>query len=162
MDATAITLRDLASGDPGWVAMRHGELYAADEGYGLGFEGLVLETLAAFLAERGPRDRAWIAVDGAGTRLSCVFCAWPDEATARLRMFLVEPAMRGAGLAQRLLDAVISHARANGAARLVLWTHESHRAAGRLYARNGFHLVDSRPVEAYGQPTVEQNWTLAL
>lgn len=162
MDLAAITLRDLASGDPGWVAMRHGELYARDEGYDLRFEGLVLGILHDFLGGRGPRDRAWIAVDAAGQRQGCVFCVWPDEATAKLRMFLVEPAWRGTGLAQRLLDSVMAHARENGASRLVLWTHESHRAAGRLYRRNGFRLLHEKPVEAYGQPTLEQSWALAL
>ena len=91
-----------------------------------------------------------------------MFCAWPDAATARLRMFLVEPAWRGTGLAQRLLDAVVAHARADGAARLALRTHESHRAAGRLYARNGFVLEEAAPVVAWGQATVEQGWALAL
>ncbi len=157
-----ITLRDLESGDAGWVAMRHGELYRADEGYGLAFEGLVAGLLSAFIADRGAKDRAWIAVDGAGVRQGCVFCVWPEAKTARLRMFLVEPAMRRTGLAQHLLDSVIGHARFGSASRLVLWTHQSHRAAGRLYARNGFALLDETPVTAFGQATVEQTWELAL
>ncbi|MEM8851017.1 MAG: GNAT family N-acetyltransferase, partial [Pseudomonadota bacterium] len=107
-------------------------------------------------------ERAWVAVDADGTRQGCVFCTRPAPDLAKLRMFLVEPVMRGTGLAQRLLDAVICHARATGAAKLVLWTHESHRAAGRLYARNGFARVNETPVEAFGQPTVEQNWELPL
>ncbi|WP_211605549.1 GNAT family N-acetyltransferase [Jannaschia faecimaris] len=155
-------LRDLAPGDPGWVLMRHGELYWTDEGYDHLFEAMVAGILADFVKARGPLDRAWIAVDRAGTRQGCIFCSWPEETTARLRMFLVEPAMRGTGLAQRLLDAVIDHARRGGAAQLVLWTHESHRAAGRLYARNGFELLDQTPVTAFGQPTLEQNWRLSL
>ena len=157
-----ITFRDLEPGDPGWVAMRHGELYWADEGYDLAFEALVARILSEFVAKRGAHDRAWIAVDEAGARQGCVFCVWPAPDTAKLRLFLVEPAMRGTGLAQRLLDALLVHARACGARRLVLWTHESHRAAGRLYARNGFALTGETPVTAFGQPTVEQNWELAV
>jgi len=157
-----IQLRDLHPGDTGWVVQRHGELYWVDEGYDIRFEGLVAGILANFIKERGPKDRAWIAVDGQGTRQGCVFCVWPDDATAKLRMFLVEPAMRGTGLAQRLLDAVVDCARMGGATKLVLWTHESHRAAGRLYARNGFELLGEKPVEAFGQPTKEQNWALTL
>ncbi|MEM7643201.1 MAG: GNAT family N-acetyltransferase [Pseudomonadota bacterium] len=154
--------RDLEPGDAGWIAMRHGELYWRDEGFGPSFEALVLGLLTDFIANRTEHERAWIAVDGEGARQGCVFCTRPAPDTAKLRMFLVEPAMRGTGLAQRLLDAVIGHARATAAARLVLWTHESHRAAGRLYARNGFRLLDERPVDAFGQPAVEQNWELAL
>ncbi|MGB3407544.1 MAG: GNAT family N-acetyltransferase [Jannaschia sp.] len=157
-----LTFRDLATGDPGWVIQRHGELYLADEGYDLSFEGLVAGIVSEFIANRGPQERAWIAVDTTGTRQGCVFCVRPDATAAKLRMFLVEPAMRGTGLAQALLDRVIAHARTTGAGKLVLWTHESHRAAGRLYARNGFALVDEKPVMAFGQPTVEQNWELVL
>ncbi|MEM7489122.1 MAG: GNAT family N-acetyltransferase [Pseudomonadota bacterium] len=157
-----MALRDLEPGDAGWIAMRHGELYWRDEGYDIAFEGLVLGLLSDFIANRGPEERAWVAVDGDGVRQGCVFCTRPAPETAKLRMFLVEPAMRGTGLAQRLLDAVIAHARATGAAKLVLWTHESHRAAGRLYARNGFALLEETPVVAYGQPTVEQNWELVF
>ncbi|WP_299816280.1 GNAT family N-acetyltransferase [uncultured Jannaschia sp.] len=156
------SFRDLEPGDAGWVAMRHGALYWTDEGYDIAFEGLVLALLAEFIADRGPRDRAWIAVDGAGTRQGCVFCVWPETEVAKLRMFLVEPALRGTGLAQRMLEAVIAHARMEGARRVVLRTHESHRAAGRLYARNGFALLSEMPVVAYGRPTLEQAWELPL
>ncbi|MEM7709403.1 MAG: GNAT family N-acetyltransferase [Pseudomonadota bacterium] len=155
-------LRDLEPGDAGWIAMRHGELYWRDEGYDIAFEQLVLGLLSDFIANRGPLERAWIAVDEEGLRRGCVFCTRPAPETAKLRMFLVEPDMRGTGLAQRLLDAVIAHGRETGATKLVLWTHESHRAAGRLYARNGFALVNEAPVTAFGQATVEQNWELRL
>lgn len=142
--------------------MRHAELYWRDESYDISFEGLVLGLLSDFIAKRGPLERAWVAVDAEGLRQGCIFCTRPAPEVAKLRMFLVEPALRGSGLAQRLLEAVIRHARATGASKLVLWTHESHRAAGRLYARNGFRLVDETPVEAFGQPTLEQNWELDL
>ncbi len=157
-----ITLRDLEPGDAGWVAMRHGELYWRDEGYDIRFEALVLGILSDFVSNRKDGERAWIAVDDAGTRLGCVFATLPEPGDAKLRMFLVEPAARGTGLAQFLLDTLIAHARRLGAKRVVLWTHESHRAAGRLYARNGFHLLDETPVVAFGQPTLEQNWELPL
>jgi GNAT superfamily N-acetyltransferase len=155
-------LRDLEPGDAGWIAMRHGELYWRDEGYGAGFEALVLHVLSDFVANRTERERGWIAVDAGGARRGCVLCRRPAEDTARLHLFLVEPTLRGTGLAQRLLHAVMAHARRTGAARLVLRTHESHRAAGRLYARNGFRLVDETPVTAFGHPTVEQGWERVL
>lgn len=159
----AITFRDLEPGDAGWVASRHGALYWRDEGYDLRFEALVLSILAEFIETRDPaRERAWIAVSPEGVRLGCIFCTRPSEADAKLRLFLVEPEARGTGLAQGLLDRCLAFARDTGARRMVLWTHESHRAAGRLYARNGFALTETKPVEAFGQPTVEQVWEKAL
>ncbi|MBM2574792.1 GNAT family N-acetyltransferase [Jannaschia sp. Os4] len=157
-----ITFRDLQPGDAGWVAQRHGALYWAYEGYDIRFEALVLRLLADFVESRTEHERAWIAVDAEGGRQGCIFTTRPVPGTAKLRMFLVEPAMRGTGLARRMLDLLIDHCRATGAAEVVLWTHESHRAAGRLYARRGFELTSEAPVEAFGQPTVEQTWRLAL
>ncbi|WP_298430325.1 GNAT family N-acetyltransferase [uncultured Jannaschia sp.] len=157
-----ISLRDLEPGDAGWVTMRHGELYWTDEGYDIAFEALVAGILSEFIRDRRPPERAWIATDDDGRRVGCVFTTRPAADTAKLRMFLVEPEMRGTGLAQHLLDTLISHARDTGAVRVVLWTHESHRAAGKLYRRNGFRLLDETPVVAFGQPTLEQNWVLDL
>ena len=151
-------LRDLASGDLGWIVARHGELYARDEGYDMRFEALVAGILARFVETRDPAtERGWVAWKD-GRRLGCVFCVRPEPDCAQLRLFLVEPEARGTGLAQALLDACLGFARDTGAARLRLWTHESHRAAGRIYARNGFRMTGTEPVEAFGQPTVEQFW----
>lgn len=162
MAAADLILDDLRTGDLGWLVRRHGELYRADEGYDLRFEALVARVVSDFVTDRGPHDRAWIARDKGGVRQGSIFCVRLDETTAKLRLFLIEPDWRGTGLADRLMDAVIDHARGWGATSLVLWTHESHRAAGRLYARRGFDLLDQTPVEAFGVPTVEQNWRLTL
>lgn len=160
--AAETVLRDLEPGDAGWITMRHAELYARDEGYDLSFEALVAEILAGFLRNRDPaRERGWIAVRG-GQRLGSIFCVRETDDVAKLRLFLVEPGERGTGLAQRLLDTCLGFARASGYARMRLWTHESHRAAGRIYARNGFHLVQSTPNREFGCDVVDQIWEREL
>jgi GNAT superfamily N-acetyltransferase len=158
-----VTLRDLEIGDAGWLIERHAVLYAREAGFDASFEALVAEILAAYIRNRDPAtERAFIAVDD-GRRLGSVFCVRSGEpGTAKLRLFLLEPEARGRGLGQRLLDACLGFAREVGYERLRLWTHESHRAACALYARNGFHLTDSRPVHSFGQDLVEQTWEIAL
>jgi GNAT superfamily N-acetyltransferase len=155
-------LTDLEPGDAGWIVMRHGALYAVDEGYGPAFEALVARTVADFLERRDPaRERAWIARVSGRTVGSVLLAADPDG-WARLRCFLVEPEMRGTGLAVRMFHALTSFSREAGYPGLRLRTHESHRAAGRLYAREGMALVASAPVTAFGQATAEQVWELRL
>lgn len=157
-----IVLRDLAPGDAGWVIARHGALYAEDEGYDSSFEALVAEIVAGFLrAADRVRERGWIA-ERCGHRLGSIFCMRDDDRTARLRLFLLERSERGTGLAQRMIDVCVGFARQAGYARMRLWTHESHCAAGRLYARNGFRLVASAPARAFGQDTVDQEWECDL
>ena len=159
-------LRGLQPGDAGWVLERHGALYARDDGFGTDFEALVAEILAAFLRRADAvRERGWIAEGPGGQRLGCIFCMAEGPAepgVARLRLFLIEPGARGTGLAQRLLDACLGFARSAGYTTLRLWTHESHRAAGRVYARNGFRLMATAPARSFGQDLVEQQWERAL
>lgn len=158
-----IEIRDIATGDAGWLIQTHAEYYAESNGFDMSFEALVAEILADFLRNRDPsRDRAFIAARGA-RRLGSVFCvATDDPEVAQLRLFLVLPEARGTGLAQRLLDAQLAFARAAGYRRMTLWTHESHRAAGAVYARNGFTLTKSEPTRAFGIDDVRQSWERAL
>jgi ribosomal protein S18 acetylase RimI-like enzyme len=51
---------------------------------------------------------------------------------------VVDPAYRGQGIGQRLLDATIAALKARGVPRVVLSTAEKNKAAQRLFARAGF------------------------
>ena len=160
---TDVTIRDLETGDAGWILMRHGVLYAAEEGYDLSFEAVVAEILAGFIRDRDPaRERAFVAVAG-NQRLGCVFCvrgSAPDM--AKLRLFLIDPAARGRGLGKRMLAESMGWARAQGYRRMELWTHESHRAACALYGRAGWRMIRSEPARAIGQDVVDQFWEVDL
>ncbi|MEO1476325.1 MAG: GNAT family N-acetyltransferase [Pseudomonadota bacterium] len=159
---TEIVLRDLRPGDAGWIIQRHAELYAADEGFDASFEPLVARILADFLEDHDSTcERGWIAEGNQG-RLGSIFCCKLDEDTAKLRLFLVEPAARGLGLGHRLLSACLEFATTCGYRQMTLWTHESHRAACALYAARGFTLIESKPVRNFGQDLVEQTWTIPL
>jgi GNAT superfamily N-acetyltransferase len=160
-----IVLQPFTASDADWLIARHAVLYAADEGFDETFHVLVADIVARFLATHDPiRERGWVAWRGAA-RLGSIFCVTEDAqvpGVAKLRLFLVEPSARGTGLAQMLLDTCLGFARSAGYTRMRLWTHESHLAAGRLYARNGFRLCESRPARSFGQDVVEQVWDRAL
>jgi DNA-binding MarR family transcriptional regulator/GNAT superfamily N-acetyltransferase len=162
LETGEITLRGLQPGDAGWVISRHGALYAADEGFDEGFEALVAEILSSFLRRHDPaRERGWIAARGP-LRLGSIFVVAETPEVAKLRLFFVEKSERGTGLAQRMLETAMGFAQGAGFTSMRLWTHESHRAAGRLYARNGFALTRSGPARSFGQPVVEQVWERRL
>ncbi len=155
-----IIIRDLEGGDAGWIIQQHAELYARDEGFDMTFEALVAEIMADFIRRRDPaRDRAFIAARGA-ERLGCIFCVGKDARTAKLRLFLVVPEARGHGLGRRLIAACMDWAKAQGYARMELWTHQSHKAACALYAAHGWRLVRSEPVQSFGVALVEQSWEI--
>jgi GNAT superfamily N-acetyltransferase len=165
MQTEPIALREAGPSDDAWIVARHGAIYAAEEGFDAEFPQLVASILQQFRQNRdAARECGWIAEKG-GTPLGCIFCMSDREAgpeVAKLRLFLLEPEARGTGLAQRMIETCLSFARDAGYSEIRLWTHRSHVAAGRLYARNGFVLEREADARAFGVDLVDQFWARAL
>jgi GNAT superfamily N-acetyltransferase len=95
-----------------------------------------LRALATHFAEAG--GALW-AAEQAG-RIVGMAAARPmgqDQAFEICKVYVAKE-MRGSGLAHALLDAAEGHARAAGAARLVLWTDTRFETAHRFYEKRGF------------------------
>jgi DNA-binding MarR family transcriptional regulator/GNAT superfamily N-acetyltransferase len=157
-----ILLRSHRPGDIGWVVQRHGALYAAEHGYDERFEALVAGIAARFIERLdAARERCWIA-ELAGEPVGCVFLVKKTRQIAQLRLLLVEPAARGRGLGERLVDECIAFARAKGYRRLVLWTQADLFAARRIYRAKGFALVKKEPHRSFGRRLLGEYWATRL
>ncbi|HEX2213479.1 MAG TPA: helix-turn-helix domain-containing GNAT family N-acetyltransferase [Mycobacterium sp.] len=160
---TAVVLRPPVPGDLGWVVERHGARYAAEYGWNSSFEALVARIVAEF-AERADtsREAAWIAeVDG--VRAGCVFCTDANaEDTAQLRLLLVEPFARGAGVGTRLVDECLRFAKRAQYQRITLWTNDVLLAARRIYERAGFVCDRREPHQSFGADLVGEYWSRTL
>ncbi len=149
-----VLLRPLKLGDLGWVLQRHASVYAAEFGWNADFEAVCATIIAEYVAFRAsaPAGTAgWVAeVDGKPA--GCVFCvpdAPGDEATARLRLLLVEPWAR-------------RFAREAGYGDIVLWTYDRLAAARRVYQAAGFTLASEHEDNAFGHRMKSQTWARPL
>lgn len=152
-DAPAPSLRPFGPGDGDWLRAVHLEHYQRVEGFDASFAAAVDSAIAA-LNDRAhdPRSLFQIVETGGAPRGS-LFLSPHDhhDAAGRLRLFYLDPALRGTGLGGRMLDRALDHARAMGLKRMVVSTFTRHAAALALYHRRGFAEERRQPVHAFGQ-----------
>lgn len=145
-------------GDFGWIISRHGALYAREYHWDETFEGFVAEIVGAYIAHFNPaRERCWMA-EMDGEPVGSIVLAEKDEATAKLRLLIVEPRARGLGVGTRLVQECIRFARRVGYRTLMLWTNHILLEARHIYEKLGFRLTASEPHHSFGHDLIGETW----
>jgi DNA-binding MarR family transcriptional regulator/GNAT superfamily N-acetyltransferase len=160
----SIVLRNHRAGDMGMVVYLEGAGYVEQFGWDNTFEGLAARIVADFLEKfDAKRERCWIA-EMSGLHVGHVFLVQHPERrdTAKLRLLYVDPAARGMGLGQRLVNECIRFARAAGYKKITLWTQSILTAAHRIYEAAGFRLMREEPHHSFGKDLVGQTWEMDL
>ena len=87
---------------------------------------------AFFVVREGVRVVGSVGVDRVG------------DGTAELHRLYLDPALRGRGLGNALVETVLGWCRDSGVMRLVLWSDTRFAHAHRLYLRHGFRQTGER------------------
>jgi ribosomal protein S18 acetylase RimI-like enzyme len=149
-------------GDLGYLTYLHGTLYSSEYRYGIGFETYVAAGLAEFQKQFDPaRSRIWICEYKQKLVGAIVLVNRGDS--AQLRYFLVDPAVRGIGLGQKLMKLFLKFVRDTGYRHVYLLTTHEQEAAAHLYKSYGFKLTHEQPVTGvFGKPVREQRYDLIV
>ena len=155
-------LRSHRPGDIGWIASRHGALYAQEYGWDISFEALAAEIAAQFIRSYdAKREHCWIAEIG-GEPVGSIFLVKASDDVAKLRLLLVEKKARGLGVGRALTEQCIRFAKDAGYGSITLWTQSILVAARGIYQRAGFNRVKQEKHHSFGVDLVGETWELKL
>jgi N-acetylglutamate synthase-like GNAT family acetyltransferase len=156
--------RDLRPGDLGAIIEMHGRLYAAEYGNDSSFEGFVASSVsrAAIRGFPGEREGIWI-VERDGELAGSIAYTDEGEETATLRWVLLDPQLRGRGLAAGLVAKLLDEVEEHGYERICLETFSDLRAAAHIYRSHGFEVVQEETGPRWGRERVTfQHYELLL
>lgn len=148
----------------GRIVELHGSYYHEHWGLDVKFEAEVARELAEFLLRfDAERDGLWLALAGNRVAGSIVIDGGDDDLrSARLRWFVIDPALQGHGLGRRMLVEALAFCRSKRLARVHLGTFAGLDAARRLYEAEGFRLVGEHRDDDWGPPVTHQTFELLL
>ena len=162
MNLSSVTFREnLLPGDLGHIIGMHGTIYSAEYGWDHTFEAYVAGPLSEFAKAAGKRQRLWIA-EADGKIVGTIATVEVSKTAAQLRWFLVSPEARGIGLGRELLQKALAFAKEQEFRSVFLWTVQSLRRAGELYAKSGFQITAREKHALWGNEVTEERYELTL
>lgn len=150
----------LLPGDLSQLALLHSKIYFEEQGFGIGFEAYVMESLVEFYKQFDQeRDRVWV-VEDSGTMVGFLLLMHRPENQAQLRYFILDKSYRGLGLGRRLLTEWMDFYREKEYRSAYLYTTSGLDPAVHLYESLGFQKVSEKASEDFGVPLHEIRYEL--
>lgn len=162
MNLSDISIRNtLQPGDLGYMAYMHAQLYAQEMGYGINFEGYVLEGLGEFAHQYNPqKDKVWICeYEG---KIVGSLVAFRRDSEIQFRYFIFMPECRGIGLGKHLVNEFVTYFKASGCKKAYLWTTTEQETAIALYTRFGFKQTAEKFSTAFDKPLTELRFDMDI
>lgn len=142
----------------GDIASLHARFYAEHWGFGAFFEKKVATELAEFAGALPADGKAlWCYVENGRTLASLAIDGNIATGIAHLRWFIVDDALRGAGVGRQLMSRAMRFVDERFR-ETYLWTFKGLDAARHLYESFGFRLSDESEGEQWGTKVVEQRF----
>ena len=134
-------IRPYRKGEENYVADLHAHVYATEYGWSDIFIAFAKQVVYDFAAlPKSDHAEMWVA-DADGEPVGSIMLQEEETGVGHLRLFILEKAYRGTGIADALLDMAMTKAKEWGFHHLYLSTAEPLTAARKKYAKLGFAIT---------------------
>jgi GNAT superfamily N-acetyltransferase len=163
-DQSPIVIRTaLSAGDVDAIVALQDRVYGAEYGLGRRFAASVSWSIEAAVASGWPDTGGAVWLIDRGSELGGSLALTDEgDGLGRVRWFVLDPELRGQGLGRRLVDRLLSEARAAQLAKLELDTFSALTAAAQIYRQAGFTLRWQRETDQWGPRIQMQGYGLTL
>ena len=160
---SSITIRPFTGPDVDFVISRQLALYKSEYGFTSEVRNTYLtDGVHTFVHHFDPEKDCMYILENKGVPRGCIAITHTGGATAQVRFFFLEPAMRGRGAGHLLMDMAIDFCKARDYEQVFLWTFSTLMAARHLYRSKGFRITDTRENTDWGEKILEERWDLVL
>lgn len=157
-----VTIRNFAAEDIHYVISRHCSLYEKEYGLTGSFCDYVDAGVRQFAEHYDANWECMLIAETEKKPVGSIAIVKTTDTTAQLRYFLLEPAMRGRGLGNRLVNTTITFCREKGYKHIFLETISALTTARHIYKSHGFTLTSSHENFSWGEAVMEERWDLKL
>ncbi|MBR8127936.1 bifunctional helix-turn-helix transcriptional regulator/GNAT family N-acetyltransferase [Burkholderia ambifaria] len=144
----------------GDIASLHARLYSEHWGFGAFFEKKVATELAEFAGALPAEGKAlWLHVENGRALASVAIDGNKATGIAHLRWFIVDDALRGAGIGRQLMTRAMHFVDEQQFGETYLWTFKGLDSARHLYESFGFALTSESEGAQWGTHVIEQRFS---
>ncbi|USG67034.1 GNAT family N-acetyltransferase [Brevibacillus ruminantium] len=155
-------IRSFQKEDASYIIDSHYEIYNREYQYDLSFRAFIERSISEFMQRSDySKEHIWI-LERDGQPRGAVGITKVDEQVAQLRLFLVDPKVRGNGYGSKLIWQAIDFCKKASYQTVILWTNTDLKEARRLYEKHGFRLKETKTQTLSGQELIEERWELSL
>lgn len=113
----------------GYVISSHYDIYHFEYGYDLSFKEFISNSVHDFIEHANRNyEHIWI-LDFDGDQKGSIGLTRVDDKTAQIRLFLIDPELRGHGYGHQLVQCAIDFARSKNYSDVILWTNSDLQSA---------------------------------
>lgn len=163
--AAGIRIRPFTDKDIGYIISRQIHLYKVEYGFDTdAWRTYVADGVHQLVNQFDPNKDIIYILEADNSVSGCIAVTHTedDKDMAQLRFFFMEPALRGLGAGNKLINTALDFCKEKKYKRVFLWTVSDLVAARHLYSKYGFQMTETHENTEWGEAVLEERWDLEI